>query len=103
MSFYVKREKDGRTGWVGPIRSFQQARREFAAWEDAGWSAEIEDTSPDIAREVRAGRIRSSQQARREFAAWEDAGWSAKIEDTSPEIRREVREWQREADKRLGR
>jgi len=65
MSFYVKREKDGRTGWVGPIRSFQQARREFAAWEDAGWSA--------------------------------------KIEDTSPEIRREVREWQREADKRLGR
>jgi hypothetical protein len=66
MSFYVKREKEGRrTGWVGPIRSYQQARREFAAWEDSGWSA--------------------------------------KIEDSTPEIRREVREWQREADKRLGR
>jgi hypothetical protein len=53
MSFYVKREKDGREGWTGPIRSFNQARREFAAWEDAGWSAKIEDSTPEVRKQVR--------------------------------------------------
>jgi hypothetical protein len=65
MSFYVRRDRDGKRGWVGPIRSYSQARREFAAWRDAGWDA--------------------------------------KIEDSTPEVRREVRDWQRAADKRLGR
>jgi hypothetical protein len=53
MSFYVKRERDGRTGWIGPIRSYRQARREFAAWEESGWSAKIEDSTPEIRRAVR--------------------------------------------------
>jgi hypothetical protein len=54
MSFYVKREHaDGRMGWVGPIRSYQQARREFAAWRDAGWDAVIHDSTPDVRHAVR--------------------------------------------------
>lgn len=54
MSFYIRREKDQRKGWTGPIRSYKQARREFAAWRDAGWESTIEDSTPEIRREVRA-------------------------------------------------
>lgn len=54
-SFYVKREHDdGRTGWVGPIRSFSQALRESRAWNDAGWSTRVDDSTPEIRAEVRA-------------------------------------------------
>jgi hypothetical protein len=55
MSFYVKREhSDGRVGWVGPIRSFRQARREFAAWRESGWDAVIHDSTPDVRAAVRS-------------------------------------------------
>lgn len=54
MSFYIKRTRDDRTGWTGPIRSFRQARREYSAWEDAGWDAKIEDNTPQVRAEVRA-------------------------------------------------
>ena len=55
MSFYVYRKHDdGREGWVGPIRSYKQARREFQAWEDAGWWARIDDSTPEVRAAVRA-------------------------------------------------
>jgi hypothetical protein len=55
MSFYVKRTRiaDGHVGWTGPIRSFNQARREFAAWRNCGWDAVIHDSTPELRREVR--------------------------------------------------
>lgn len=55
MSYYVKRQhSDGRIGWVGPIRSYNQSRREFAAWRDAGWDAVIHDSTPEVRAAVRA-------------------------------------------------
>jgi hypothetical protein len=56
MSFYVKRtHTDGRSGWVGPIRSERQAAKEAAAWEsDGGWVAWVEESTPAIKCEVRA-------------------------------------------------
>jgi hypothetical protein len=42
-SFYVRRERDGRDGWVGPLRTEHRAEREAAAWRDAGWAAEVHD------------------------------------------------------------
>ncbi len=53
MSYYVKRSRDGHDGWVGPIRSYRQARREFAAWRQSGWDAIIHDSTPEIRAEVR--------------------------------------------------
>lgn len=57
MSFYVKRtrESDGRVGWVGPIRSYNQALRERRAWVETGdFDAIIHDSTPEIRAEVRA-------------------------------------------------
>lgn len=56
MSFYIRRTRiaDGHIGWTGPIRSYRQARREFTAWNDAGWDAVIEDGTPEIRADVRA-------------------------------------------------
>jgi hypothetical protein len=54
MSFYVQRMRaDGQTGWVGPIRSLNQARREVAAWESAGYCAASIETSPAVRQQVR--------------------------------------------------
>jgi hypothetical protein len=53
-SHYVKRSRDGRDGWTGPIRSPRQAAKEAAAWIDAGWTAQVVDSTPDVKREVRA-------------------------------------------------
>ena len=54
MSAYVKRSRDGRTGWTGPIRSPKQVQKEAAAWRDAGWSAEVVDSTPETRAAVRA-------------------------------------------------
>ena len=53
-SFYVKRERGGREGWVGPIRSARQAQREVDAWESAGWSAEARPSSVEVKAQVRS-------------------------------------------------
>jgi hypothetical protein len=53
MSFYVKRERDGRTGWTGPIRSGNQADREAQAWNDAGWLATVWPSTPEVRKQVR--------------------------------------------------
>jgi hypothetical protein len=53
MSSYVRRAKDGRQGWTGPIRSDRQAQREAQAWTDAGWTATVEPSTPEIRAEVR--------------------------------------------------
>jgi hypothetical protein len=53
MSFYIRRTRDDRNGWTGPIRSYRQARREFAAWTEAGWDAVIEDSTPEVRTAVR--------------------------------------------------
>ncbi len=62
MSFYVKRGRTEDsyvtgpfwyTGWTGPIRSERQAHREAAAWRDAGWIADIVQSTPEIRAEVR--------------------------------------------------
>lgn len=67
-SWYVKRERGTRVGWVGPIRSEAQADREVAAW-----------TNPDPHR-------------------WGEAGpWTAAKYPTSPQVRAEVRAWERQA------
>jgi hypothetical protein len=56
MSFWVKRQDPARmkTSWTGPIRSERQAGREADAWTDAGWSAEVVPSSPEVRAEVRA-------------------------------------------------
>jgi hypothetical protein len=54
MSFYVSRSTVDRQGWTGPIRSQAQAHREARAWRDAGWTAHVEPSTPEIRREVRA-------------------------------------------------
>ena len=53
MSFYVRRERNGRTGWTGPIRSLRQATRENIAWRNAGWTATVEPSTPEIRRQIR--------------------------------------------------
>jgi len=56
MSFYVRRtnRESGRVGWTGPIRSERQVAKEAAAWEDAGWTAEVLPTSREVVGLVRA-------------------------------------------------
>jgi hypothetical protein len=54
MSFYVKRSRNGRTGWTGSIRSAAQAERERAAWAEAGWTAEVVANSAEVRAQVRA-------------------------------------------------
>jgi hypothetical protein len=55
MSFYVKRRKaSGESAWVGPIRSERQARREQAAWKEAGQPAVVFPSTPAVRAEVRA-------------------------------------------------
>lgn len=66
MSFYVKRERfvgqtgrqicwpqHIRIGWTGPIRSARQAERERAAWVNAGWAATVEQSTPEVRKQVR--------------------------------------------------
>lgn len=55
-SFYVKRiPPDGRLGWIGPIRSRNQAGKEAAAWRDPGWiDTEIHLGYDHVKAEVRA-------------------------------------------------
>lgn len=59
---YVRREKDDRVGWIGPIVSAAQAAREVAAWRDAGWSAEAYPTSPEIRRTVREWQAEKNRE-----------------------------------------
>ena len=56
MSFYIERSRayPARHGYTGPIRSARQARREQDAWRDAGWTAIILPSTPEIRRAVRA-------------------------------------------------
>lgn len=51
---YVRRERDGRVGWIGPIVSAAQADREVAAWRDGGWSADAYPASPELRAHVNA-------------------------------------------------
>jgi len=53
MSFYVKRERDGRIGWTGPIRSARQVQREADAWRSVGWTATVEQSTPEIRKQIR--------------------------------------------------
>ena len=54
MSFYVKRVRhDGRIGWTGPIRSALQVEREADAWRDAGWTADVLPSTPEVRAEIR--------------------------------------------------
>ncbi len=52
MSYYVHRSRDDREGWIGPIRCERQAHKEKDAWEDAGWTAEVHKSSPEIKAKV---------------------------------------------------
>ena len=54
MSSYVKRERDGRVGYVGPIRSKRQAERERLAWVESGFSAVVLPSTPEVRAVVRA-------------------------------------------------
>jgi hypothetical protein len=53
VSYYVKRATDYGHGWTGPIPSRRQAERERAAWEKAGRSAEVLESTPEVRAEVR--------------------------------------------------
>ena len=53
-SYFVRRDRDGRESWTGPLRSERQADREAQAWRDAGWYATVEPATPEIKAEVRA-------------------------------------------------
>lgn len=66
MTFYVERSHpDGRAGWTGPIRSLAQAWKEAGAWHDAGWSAIVHESSPEIKAKVRAWSAQFRPKARR--------------------------------------
>jgi hypothetical protein len=54
MSWYVKRTNGTRTGFTGPIRSEQQAGREVAAWQEAGWEAVALPNTAEVRAEVKA-------------------------------------------------
>jgi hypothetical protein len=60
LSFYVKRTRDGRVAWTGPIRTRRQAEKEAAAWRDekgfsrGPWQAEVVQSTPEVRRQVRA-------------------------------------------------
>ncbi len=54
MSSYVRRKRNGRVCWTGPIRSTRQAKREQAAWQQAGWAAEVLPSTPEVLAQVRA-------------------------------------------------
>jgi hypothetical protein len=53
VSFYVRRTREGRTGWTGPIRSPHQADREAAAWFLMGYLVEVVPSSPAVRKDVR--------------------------------------------------
>lgn len=68
MSFYVYRTREARAddvpalvdpvvgrkvGWTGPIRSERQAEREAQAWREAGHSATVEPSTPDVRKRAR--------------------------------------------------
>lgn len=64
-SFYVARtrlhddpsegRKAGEVGWVGPIRSEAQAKKEAAAWDSTGnFTAVVHPSTPEIRSAVRA-------------------------------------------------
>lgn len=53
MSFYVRRHRNGRTSWTGPIRSERQAGREADAWQSEGFTTEIIPSSESVRRDVR--------------------------------------------------
>ena len=58
MSFYVKRERfvqqRNNVGWTGPIRSERQAKKEQQAWENAGWTATVVPSTPQVRKQIRA-------------------------------------------------
>jgi hypothetical protein len=53
-SYYVRRNRDDRESWTGPIRSARQSKREAAAWQSEGWTAVIEESTPEVRAQVRA-------------------------------------------------
>ena len=54
MGYWVKRSKEHRTSWTGPIRSALQVEREAEAWRSCGWMAETLLSTPEVRAEVRA-------------------------------------------------
>jgi hypothetical protein len=52
--YYVRRDRSGKTGWVGPLRGGARARAEANAWIGAGWAAEVIDVDDDSRAEVAA-------------------------------------------------
>ncbi len=62
-AFYVRREKDGREGWVGPIRPEAQAEREKDAWQESGWVAEVHPATAELRHVVNAWQ-RAAREAR---------------------------------------
>jgi hypothetical protein len=65
MSYYVKRRRvivnsdtdprhvDPGIGWTGPIRSPKQAEKERQALENAGWTAEVVPSTPEVRKQIR--------------------------------------------------
>lgn len=80
-SFYVRRykpsgdpddvhpERRPSEGWVGPIRSEQQAHKEKAAWEGAGHKAEVHPSSPEVKKRVRDWQRAADE--RRKNSSWQ--------------------------------
>lgn len=52
-AYYVERQRGARHGWVGPIGSERQARREAAAWSAAGWAAIVHEDCAAVRQRVR--------------------------------------------------
>jgi hypothetical protein len=64
MTYYVRRERDDRVGWVGPIRSERQAGREATAWQECGWQALVFPSSANVRECVRRWQ-KAARAARR--------------------------------------
>lgn len=54
MSWFLKRCRDGRTSWTGPIRSSRHVATEALAWVNVGWTALIVRSTPEVWSDVRA-------------------------------------------------
>lgn len=63
-SIWVRREREGEVGWVGPIRSFARARAERSAWLAAKWAVRLVESTPDVRVQVRLWQARAEQRRR---------------------------------------
>lgn len=61
-SMYVRRERDGQVGWVGPLRRMPRAQAERTVWIAAGWRARVVEATDDVRTQVRLWTAKAKER-----------------------------------------